>query len=59
MGLITKNMFTLDLNLQITEPSRTNELYNRLAERLRALPGGGSVARTQRPPFRGVQTAAR
>jgi len=55
-GLITKNMFTFDLSAQGAELSRTNELYNRLAERLRALPGVKSVARTQRPPFRGVQT---
>jgi macrolide transport system ATP-binding/permease protein len=55
-GIITKNMFSLDLNLQITEPARANELYNRLAERLSSLPGVKSVSRTQRPPFRGVQT---
>ena len=57
-GIMTKNMFSVDLNLQITEPSRANELYNQLAERLRTLPGVKSVSRTQRPPFRGVQTTA-
>jgi len=55
-GLVTKNTFTLTLSAQGTEPSRANELYNRLAERLRALPGVKSVARAQRPPFRGRQT---
>jgi len=55
-GLVTKNTFTLNLIAQGAEPSRANELYNRLAERLRALPGVKSVARTQRPPFTGRQT---
>src|SRR5215813_10379091 len=55
-GLATKNIFTLNLSAQGAEPSRVNELYNQLAERLRALPGVKSVGRTQRPPFRGRQT---
>src|SRR5215813_2731959 len=55
-GLVTNNTFTLNLSAQGAEPSRANELYNRLAERLRALPGVKSVARTQRPPFKGRQT---
>src|SRR5262245_55860429 len=55
-GLVTKNTFTLNLSAQGADPSRANELYNRLAERLRALPGVKSVARTQRPPFNGIQT---
>ncbi|MCI0389360.1 MAG: ABC transporter permease [Acidobacteria bacterium] len=55
-GLVTKNTFTLNLSAQRTEPSRANELYNRLAERLRALPGVKSVGRTQRLPFTGRQT---
>src|SRR5499426_1304496 len=55
-GLVTKNTFTLNLIAQGAEPSRANELYNRLAERLRALPGVKSVGRTQRPPFNGRQT---
>jgi len=55
-GLVTKNTFTLNLSAQRTEPSRANELYNRLAERLRALPGVKSVGRAQRPPFTGRQT---
>jgi predicted permease len=55
-GLVTKNKFTLNLSAQGAEPSRANELYNRLAERLRALPGVKSVGRAQRPPFRGRQT---
>jgi len=55
-GLVTKNTFTLDLSAQSTEPRRANELYNRMAERLRALPGVKSVGRTQRLPFAGRQT---
>ncbi len=55
-GLVTKNTFTLELSAQGIEPSRANELYNRLAERLRALPGVKSVGRTQRRPFAGRQT---
>ena len=55
-GLVTKNTFTLNLSAQRTEPSRANELYNQLAERLRALPGVKSVGRTQRLPFTGRQT---
>jgi predicted permease len=55
-GLVTKNTFTLNLSAQGTEPSRANELYNQMAERLRALPGVKSVGRAQRPPFRGTQT---
>src|SRR5262249_61019245 len=53
--LVTENPFTLNLSARGAEPSRANELYNRLAERLRALPGVKSVARTQRPPFNGRQ----
>ncbi|MBO0799594.1 MAG: FtsX-like permease family protein, partial [Blastocatellia bacterium] len=55
-GLVTKNRFTLNLSAQGLEPSRANELYNRLAERLRALPGVKSVGRAQLPPFKGRQT---
>jgi predicted permease len=55
-GFVTKNTFTLNLSAQGAEPGRANELYNRLAERLRALPGVKSVGRAQRPPFRGRQT---
>jgi predicted permease len=55
-GLVTKNVFTLNLIAQGAEPGRANELYNRLAERLRALPGVKSVGRAQRPPFTGRQT---
>jgi predicted permease len=55
-GLVTKNTFTLNLSARGIEPSRANELYNRLAERLRALPGVKSVGRTQLPPFMGRQT---
>jgi predicted permease len=55
-GLVTKNTFTLNLNAPGIEPSRANELYNRLAERLRALPGVKSVGRTQLLPFTGRQT---
>jgi len=57
-GLVTKNVFTLNLSAQYTsrEPGQMNELYRQLAARLRALPGVKSVGRAQRAPFTGTQT---
>src|SRR5919204_661934 len=43
-GLVTKNVFTLTLSAQGTEPSRVNEFYRQMATRLRALPGVKSVS---------------
>src|SRR5262249_53030467 len=57
-GLVTKNVFTLNLSAQYTsrEPDQLNELYRQLATRLRALPGVKSVGQMRRPPFTGTQT---
>jgi predicted permease len=57
-GLVTRNVFTVGLNAQVAAPSRANDLYNRLAERLSGLPGVKSVARAQLPPFMGRRTTA-
>jgi macrolide transport system ATP-binding/permease protein len=57
-GLVTKNVFTLDLSAQYAsrEPGQMNELYRQLAARLRALPGVKSVGRMRHAPFTGTQT---
>jgi macrolide transport system ATP-binding/permease protein len=52
-GVISKNVFTINLSAQGTEPSRVNELYGRLATYLRALPGVKSVSVAYRQPFAG------
>jgi predicted permease len=54
-GLVTKNVFTLNLDTQGTqqEPSRVNEFYRQIATRLRTLPGVKSVSQAQRQPMSG------
>jgi predicted permease len=52
-GLVTKNVFTLNLSAQGTEPNRLNEFYRQLAARLRTLPGVKSVSQAQRQPLTG------
>ncbi len=54
-GLVTKNVFTLNLYTQGTqqEPSRVNELYRQLGTRLRTLPGVKSVSQAQQQPMSG------
>jgi len=52
-GVISKNVFTINLSAQGTEPSRINELYSHLATYLRALPGVKSVSQAYRQPFSG------
>jgi predicted permease len=52
-GVISKNVFTINLSAQGIEPSRMNELYGGLAAYLRALPGVKSVSQAYRQPFSG------
>ena len=52
-GVVSKNVFTINLSAQVTEPSRINELYDRLANYLRAFPGVKSVSQAYRRPFAG------
>jgi len=52
-GLVSKNVFTINLSGQGAEPSHINELYGRLAIHLRALPGVKSISQANRQPFSG------
>jgi predicted permease len=54
-GLVTKNVFTLQTNLQSVqkEPGRESELSSQLAARLRALPGVKTVSQAHRAPLTG------
>jgi len=52
-GLISKNVFTINVSTQGTEPGHINEVYGRITAYLRAMPGVKNVSQAYRPPFSG------
>jgi len=52
-GLISKNVFTINVSTQGTEPGHINEVYGRITAYLRAMPGVKSVSQSYRQPFSG------
>src|SRR5262249_36781945 len=52
-GLVSKNVFTINLSGLGAEPSHINEMYGRLATHLRALQGVKSISQANRLPFSG------